>query len=304
MCGDEQVLVDEVVTSIQEKIVVDEVNFSRLDASDLTHREVWEELMQTPLGKGYKLTIVRHADALLEDETFSRFVASRGKLPRNYSIFVGDSASLPRRESTQGKGELVPALYALKGRGSIVECRAFTASSAKYAVEWVKDKGDIRGSVAEYLLNRATGDLRLVRDTLNKINLFPGEITTGIVNEILEDRPDDTFLDSIFALDKKNALKALKELPLDQYSRTLGLLDARLELAGLVHDMLVERKPTSEIARAAGNKSFLLPDILPVAKYYDKKRRLRIRSVLGTIDNHSSEYGLPDGALIALVALW
>ena len=305
VCGDEPVLVDEVVNLITSSVHTDDLNYSVIDASELSPRAVWNELLQLPFGtQGARTSVVLHADGLLDTPQFESYVRSRGKFPRNYVIFVADSAALPREEVARGRGELVKPLLFLKTRGTLIECRAFTASSAKWAVEWVKSKGNIRGQVAVHLLNRATGDLRLVRDTLAKLELFPGEITIGVVNEILEDRPDDAFLDALFGLDKKTALAALKELPRDQHTRALGLVDARLELAGLVHDMLVERKSPGEIARAAGNKSFLVPDILPFAKYYDKKRRLRIRSVLAVLDEYTVDYSLPDGAMHALVASW
>jgi hypothetical protein len=142
-----------------------------------------------------------------------------------------------------------------------------------------------------------------VRDTLNKLKVVNGEISLRLVDEMFEERPDDTFLNALFAMDRKTALAALREMPRSEYSRTIGLVDARLDLAGLVHDMVIAQRSSGEIARAAGNKGFLVPDMLPVAKYYDKKRRLRIRKYLATVDSYS-EYGIPDGALEALVALW
>lgn len=298
-------LVDEVVSLIKTEVDADPINFLYFDAEIDTPRVIWNELLQLPFGtKGNRLSIVSNADKLLDTPQFQEYVKSRGTLPRNYVIFVSTDPALRRVDTDKSKGELHPSLTYLKTRGALIECRPFTATTAKYAVEWVKQKADIRGRVAEHLLNRATGDLRLVRDTLGKLSVFPGEITLGVVNEMLEEVPNDTFLDAIFALDRKTALSALSELPSSEYSRTLGLIDARLDLAGLVHDMLIEHKNPGEIARAAGAKSFLVPDMLPYAKHYDKKRRLRIRTLLATIDGYTSTTGVPDGALEVLVLMW
>jgi DNA polymerase III delta subunit len=301
VCGSEPVLVNEVVDLIRGVVHTDPVNTVYLDASVDSPRTIWNELRQYPFGNDAKrMTIVRGAEKLALDERFEQYIKDRGALPRNYVIFVSTEEQLRRKEEARG---LDDKLEYLKGRGSVIECRPFTNATAKHAVTWVKEKANIRGRVAEYMLNRATGDLRLVRDTLGKLAVVQGEISMRLVDEMFEERPDDTFLNALFAMDRKTALAALKEMPRSEYSRTVGLVDARLDLAGLVHDMLVEQKSSGEIAKAAGNKGFLVPEMLPVAKHYDKKRRLRIRQFLATIDGYT-EFGVPDGALEALVAIW
>jgi len=301
VCGSEPVLVDEVVDLLKGAITVDPINLVYLDARDDSPRHIWNELRQYPFGNNAtRLTIVRGAEELPLDENFTQYVKDRSALPRNYVIFISTEDQLRKKEETRS---LADALDYLKGRGSVIECRPFTVSTAKHAVTWVKEKADLRGRVAEYVLNRATGDLRLVRDTLNKLSVIDGEVSMRLVDEMFEARPDDTFLGALFALDRKTALASLREMPKSEYSRTIGLVDARLDLAGLVHDLMIEQKTSGEIARAAGNKGFLVPDMLPHAKHYDKKRRLRIRKYLATVDGYS-EYGVPDGALEGLVAIW
>lgn len=284
-------------------IGADSMNVTHLDASVDSAREIWNDLTQLPFGKGNRLNVVRHADSLLKSPRFTQFISDRGKMPRAFTIFVSDEAIIPKAENAEGKMEMIPPLVFLKTRGALIECRPFTETTAKYAVEWVKTKADIRGVVAEQVLNRSAGQLRHVRDTINKFAVLDIEPTVSLVNELMEEQPGDAFLDALFVLNRKEALKSLAILPQSEYARTLGLVDARLELAGHVHDMLVEKKTTGEIVRSAGNKSFLVPDILPVAKHYDKKRRVRIRKLLALIDTYS-DYGAPDGCLELLVAHW
>jgi DNA polymerase III delta subunit len=302
LCGNEPVLVDEVVDLLKGVIPADAVNTVHLDAREQTPRYIWNELRQYPFGQdATRLTIVYGAEDLPLDEDFIQYIKDRGALPRNYVIFVSSEDQLRKKEDNARS--VVDALEYLKGRGAVIECRPFTASTAKHAVTWVKEKAELRGRVAEYILNRATGDLRLVRDTLNKLKVIKGDVSLRLIDEMFEAQPDDTFLGALFALDRKTALAVLQEMPRSEYSRTIGLVDARLDLAGLVHDMLIQQKSSGEIAKAAGNKGFLVPDMLPVAKHYDKKRRLRIRKYLATVDSYS-QYGVPEGALEALVAIW
>ena len=301
LCGTEPVLVDEVTDTLKNVIAPDDINMVYLDARDVTERSVWNDLRQLPFGNNVnRLTVVRGAERLKNDSLFIQYIKDRGALPRNYVIFI--SSEEGARRSSEGKGIWEPLEY-LKTRGTMVECKPFTSSTAKHAVEWVKQKADVKGRVAEYLLNRATGDLRLVRDTIRKLSVFPNEISLKVVSEMFEEKPADSFLGALFSLDKKTAMHSISEIPKNEYSKTLGLVDARLELAGLVHDMLIQHKTRGEIAKAAGNKGFLVPEILPVAKHYDKKRRLRIRSYLAMVDS-LSEHGVPNGALEGLVVLW
>lgn len=301
ICGTEPVLVDEVVDLLRGAIQPDDINYVYLDARELTERTIWNELRQLPFGNSVnRLTVVRGAEKLKNDSLFLQYIKDRGALPRNYVIFISSEEGLRRSEDKKTSWE---PLEFLKGRGALIECRPFTSATAKHAVTWVKEKADIHGRVAEYLLNRATGDLRLVRDTVAKLSSFPGEISVRVVSEMFEEKPSDTFLGALFAMDRRTAMHAISEIPRSDYSKTLGLVDARLELAGMVHDMLIQQKSHGEIARAAGNKGFLVPEMLPVAKHYNKKRRMQIRKYLAMVDGFS-EYGVPDGALEALVTVW
>lgn len=303
VCGTEPVLVDEVVDLIKNSLNPDPINLVYLDAKEESERFIWNDLRQLPFGNNKtKLTVIRGAERLKQADWFIQYIKDRSALPRNYVVFVSSESFLRKGEDESRRMLWLPLEY-LKTRGAIVECKAFTTSTAKHAVTWVRDKLDIRGRVAEFLLNRATGDLRLVRDTMNKMAQFPGEVTLRHISEMFEEQPNDTFLGALFSLDRKTAMKALKELPKTEYSKTLGLVDARLELAGLVHDLMVQRKSPGDIAKAAGNKGFLVPDMLPVAKHYDKNRRQRIRNYLAVVDSYT-EYGVPDGALEALVVIW
>jgi DNA polymerase III delta subunit len=161
----------------------------------------------------------------------------------------------------------------------------------------------MRPGVASHLLERANGNIRLVRDLCLKLAMFPQEPTIAMVNELLREHPRDTFAGALLALDRKTALLALAELPQDEYAAVIGTLEANVDLAGLVHDMLVQHKSNSEISRAAGNKRFLVPDLLPVARHYNPTRRASIRQLLSDADE-VLRLGERTAVMETLVAYW
>lgn len=306
VCGAERILVDEVVNTIRSTVDPGAFDHVILNAGLDSERTIWNGIRQHPMGlKGNRLTIVLHANRLGNDDAFEAYVRDRGRFPRNYVIFVSDDNDFPRlppEPDVRGKGELRPGLAYLQNKGDMIVCRSYTQDTAKHAVKWVQDRAHVTPNIAAHLLNRANGDLRLVRDVCDKLAVFPFPISIATINEMLTQQPQETFVEALFSLDKKTALLALKDLPRTEWSKTLGLIDTRLDLAGLVHDMMVERKSPAEIAIAAGNKNFLVRDITPVAKHYDAKRRQKIRDVLALVDEYAPVY--PNGVLESIVAFW
>lgn len=309
LCGTEQVLIDDVVASIKERLNPEPWNFLPLVAGEDSERQIWAEADQHPMGNSPRLLVIRNAELLKNWDRFEHWIATRTRNPKTFLILVSREEKVPRLEPTpeqrreRAKGDIVPHIAAIGTKGHVIECRPYTNATAKYAVQWVQSKVRMRDGIASHLLNRSNGDLRLVRDVCLKLAAFPGEISLSTVNGMLIERPRDTFSDALLALDKKTALLALKDLQPTDYSRTLGYLDSRLDLAGMVHDMLVEHKPQPEIARAAGSQSFLVKDIIPVSKHYDAKRRLAIRRVLAIADE-ALRSGSTTGVMETVVVFW
>lgn len=304
LCGPESVLIEDIIRATKKVLTPEPWDFVSLVVGEDSEREVWAQLAQHPSGQGNRLIVVRNAEKLKQTERITAFIKHWTENPHTYVIFVSNEETIRHTEPTRErpKGEIVPFLrFGVKGH--VIECKPFTQRTVPVAIEWVKSKAKMRDGVASYLLDRANGDLRLARDTSQKLSYFEGEPTIGAVNELLSEMPRDTFSDALVAMDKKTALLALERLPVGDYSRTLGLLDQRLDLAGLVHDMMLEHKTASEIARAAGNKNFLVPEVMKVAKHYDSKRRLEIRRVLAMADE-TLRGGESIGVLEVVVSQW
>lgn len=308
VCGTEAILIEDVVQTVKKNLAPEPWNYVTLVVGEDTERKVWSEVNQHPIGASARLVVIRGAEKLQRMDQLTDFLKHRATNPRTHLLFVSSEARIRRLEPTEeerrnnGKGEIVPFLK-VGVRGHVIECRPYTADTAKHAVTWVQSKVKMRDGVAGHLLNRANGDLRLVRDVCDKLAVFPEEPNLSTINEILSARPRDTFADALLALDRKTALLALERLPTSEYSRVVGLLDFRLDLAGMVHDLLLEHKTPSEIARASGTRGFLVPDLLPVAKHYDAKRRLSIRKMLALADQ-TLRGGESTGVMEALVTTW
>lgn len=309
LCGTEPVLVDEVVATIKKALAPAAWDYVPLVVGEDSEREVWAQINQYPVGSGNRLVVIRNADRLQRLDRLPEFIKARTSNPRTHLVFISNEEKIARTEPTpeekrEGKkGRLVPHLAAIGTKGHVIECRPFTQSTAKYAIAWVQDKVRMREGIAAHLLNRANGDLRLVRDLCAKLALFPEQVSISTVNGMLTEQPRDSFVNALLALDRPTALLALREMTTNDYSRTIGLLDSRLDLAGLVHDMLAKHHPQYEIAAAASSQAFLVPDLMPVAKHYDAKRRHAIRRVLAVADE-AMRGGNYEGVMEIIVAFW
>lgn len=304
VCGTEKVLIEEVIQAVRDTVSPAPWNFSQFVVGEDSERSIWADMGQYPMDSGKRLVIIRNAERLKSFTPLTEFIGNRTLNPRTYVVLVSEEERLARVPGEEeGKTVLAPHLAAFGAKGALIECRAFTQDTAKHAVSWVVSKTGMRDGVAGHLLERSNGDLRLVRDTCEKLTALGGMLSMGTINSMLAERPRDTFANSLMALDKKTALLALKTLPEAEYSRILGLLESRLDLARMVHDMTVQQKSAGEISRAAGDKRFLVPDLTPVAKHYTSNRCQMIRRALSTADE-ALRQGARQGVFEALVALW
>jgi len=305
VCGDERVLVDDVVKSIRSALKPEPWNYVPMVAGEDSEKMIWAEIEQQPLDEGSRLIVVRSAERLKSKDRIVKFIKGKASNPRVYVVFVSNEEKIPRNEpkSRDEKPEPVDYIAAFGTRGHVIECRPYTAATAKHAVGWVQSKIKIYDQEAAYLLNRANGDLRLVRDMCTKLALFPGTITKTTIEGMLSEKPRETFSDALIALDKRQALLALESLSVSEYSRAIGMLEMRLDLAGIIHDRQVERKQMADILKVAGNKAFLVREVIPYAKHYDSKRRLQIRKILSLADE-TLRSGQHTGVLELLVHLW
>ena len=311
VCGEEQVLVDDVVAYVKRYLGPEPWNCVTLVVGEDSERAIWNAANQYPLGGSPRLVVIRNVDAMKDWDPFLLWIKHRSLNPRTHLVLISSEHKIPKTEPTPeerrrgGKPESLPHIAAIGARGHVIECRPYTTATSKYSIEWVQSKVRMREGVAKQLLIRANFNLRLVRDVCVKLSVLPPEmeITTSIINNMLTERPRDSFSDALLALDRKTALLALQEIQPDDYGRIIGLLDSRVDLASMVHDMMNEHRAPHEIARAAGPQAWLVPDIMAVAKHYNSKRRDQIRNLLAIVDE-AYRGGQRTGILEMLVASW
>lgn len=309
VCGPEVVLVEDVISYVVSYFNPEPWNLLTLMAGEDSEREIWAALDQHPMGTSPRVVVIRHAEKITQWDRFIRWVKDRGLNPLTYVVMVSSEVAVPKTELTQEQrrnGEKVgplPHIACIGTKGYVVECKPFTTATALKSLEWVQSKVTMREGVARHLLTRANWDLRLTRDTCLKLAAFPGEITISVVNTLLAEQPRDTFADALMALDRKTALKALELMDTEDIGRTIGLLDAQLDKAGMIHDMMADHKSPGEMAKALGPQAFLLTQLMRVAKHYDIKRRLTIRNALAIADE-AHRGGQKIGVLEVVVAFW
>lgn len=309
LCGSETVLVDEAVEYIQSYLGPQPWDELHLVVGEDSERSIWAAAEQHPLGSSPRLVIIRNAEDLKNWDRFIAWMRDRTLNPRTYLVLISNEERIPKTTPTReerrdgAKPEPLPHIAAIGARGHVVECRPFTSATAHHSIPWVQSKVRMREGVAKHLMERSDFNLRHVRDLCAKLAVFPGEPTIAVINDMLTERPRDSFADALLALDRKTALLALREIPPSDYGRVIGLLDSRLELAGMIHDMQVEHRSQGEITKAAGQQAFLVKDVLPVAKHYDIKRRQSIRKVLAVADE-AYRSGQTESVMEALTLFW
>lgn len=305
LCGTEPILIQWVVDHITRVIGPEPWNFTALVAGEDSERDIWAEVERHPLDRGARLVVLRNIERLRQRDRIEDWAANKNLNPRTFLVLIEDAERVPMIPAA-GKGlkpTQAPHVAAVARRGTVVECRPFTQATAKHAVSWVRSLVHMQDNVAGHLLNRANGDLRLVRDTCVKLRTLDEAPSISVIDAMLSQRPRTDFREALIQRRKKDALFALQRMSPDEYSRTLGLLDADLELLGLVYDMANQHKTTGEIARAAGKMAFLVPRVQPHAKHYDPKRRTALRGLLATADE-AIRGGERVGVLEGLVAQW
>lgn len=305
LCGSEPILIQWVIDHITRVIGPEPWNLTTLVAGEDSERDIWAEVERHPIDRSARLVILRGVERLENKNRIEEWAANKALNPRTFLVLGENVDRVPTVPAT-AKGEKpsqAPHVAAVARRGTMVECRPFTQATAKHAVSWVRSLVYMQENVAGHLLNRANGDLRLVRDTCVKLRTLEEAPTISLIDAMLSQRPRADFREALIQRRKKEALFALQRMSPEEYSRVLGLLDADLELLGLVYDMANQHKTTGEIARAAGKMAFLVPRVQPHAKHYDPKRRTALRGLLATADE-AIRGGERVGVLEGLVAQW
>lgn len=309
VCGNEVVLIEEVVSYVINYVSPEPWNLVTYVVGEDSERDIWSALDLHPMGTSPRVVVVRHVEKIVVWDRFIQWVKDRGKNPRTYLIMVSDEEGVPKTVPTYAerregiRPQPLPHIAIIGTKGHVVECKQFTTATSLKAVEWVKSKAKMSDMSARFLLTRTNWDLRMVRDACLKASLFPGEITSSVVADLVTEQPGESLADAILALDRKTALLAAQSIDYSEIGKLLGLLDAKLDKAGEVHDMVAAHRTFGEMTKALGPQAFLLPELMKISKHYDTNRRTKIRGVLAIADE-AYRSGATVGVMEAVISMW
>ncbi len=300
VCGDQLVLVEEVVDATRAALALGPLDYLSFTAGADTEGDIWAAAHQYPLnpGGGQRLVLVRAADLLTRWSALHAWLGNLRALPGAHLLFVSAEPDFPY-EYVQGKrAGLKDHVEAIKARGRIVRC---AQPNDIDALTWTLRRGPtLDEEMARYLLYRAGANLATVATVCGKLAALPGTPGRTSIDALCDAEPADSFVDSLLALNKPHALLAAANLPEREYGRVFALLDNRLDLLAALWRATRAGLTQREIA---GLPTFLVRRYTPMAKHYEPGRCAYARRVLAVCDA-AVRNGARTAVIEALVALW
>lgn len=299
VCGDQRVLVEEVVDTTRRLLAPSPLDYVPLDASDTDEHHIWSFALQYPLNPGaHRMILIRDAEKLTRWDRLTSWMDSTRQLPGVYLVFVSNETDLPYETAGGKKAGLKAHVAAIKApRGSLVRC---TMPNEADAIAWVRGRARMDEATASLLLTRTGGSLAQVAAVCAKVSLFDGPAGRATIEALCAERPSASFVDNILALDRKAALLRIPDLPDAEAGKVIGLLDSRLDLLASLHRLQVAGYGLRDMT---GINPYLARQYLPIARMYDQSRCVHRRRVLAVVDD-ALRKGARTGVWEALVALW
>ena len=168
-------------------VTPDEMNYIKLDASEVDFQTIIDEATLVPLGYDQKVVVVEHCDFLMKE-------SKSLKDSKEYKEFLSFLSSLDETitliltvyESDIDKKSSVVSIAEEKGRvlylGPVSEDQWL-----EYVYSLIKKSGaEIDKDAANELAKRTAGDVALLRNTVNKLILYTSHITYADINLMVE----------------------------------------------------------------------------------------------------------------------
>lgn len=298
VCGDQSVLIEEVIDLIRRKLALSAVDYVSLSYAPGFDATVWAEAHQYPLTPGAtRLIVVRDAERLTDRGQLENWLARNRQLPGVYLLFVSGEPDLPHTLSG-GKKVLTGCAKHIKApRGHLVRC---AMPGEADAIAWIRRRADLDEASARHLLTRAGGNLATAAAVAAKLSLFAGRASTSTIDLLCLERPVDDFTDILLALDKRRALLRIPDIDEAERLKLVALLDTRLDLLVKLHRHQLAGHTTREIT---GISPFLVRQYMPIARHYDPARCVHRRRALAIVDD-ALRGGARVGVMETLVGLW
>ena len=233
---------------------VDEMNYVKLDANEVSFQAIIDEATLTPLGYDQKVVVVENCSfviketkTLKEDKEYKEFL--------NYLNHVDEMTTLILTvyESDIDKKSNVVSIVNEKGK--VLELGQVSEDQwLEYVYSLIKKNGgEIDRDAANELAKRTAGDVALLRNTVNKLILYTPHITYADINLMVE-KPleENAFLIYNNLISKKEdfAVKIYRDLIAQNVEpvRIISTLANQFRLLHEVKYLVSERNSNKEIA--------------------------------------------------------
>lgn len=299
VCGDQPVLIEEVVDTTRALLAVSDLDYVSLDAGAVADRDIWAAANQYSLsGTANRLVLVRDAHRIKNWNPLTDWIGNARRLPHNYLLLVSNQDDFPT-VAQEGKKALAPHIEAIRaGRGRLVRCGMPNEADS---IAWVRSRAPhISEDMASYLLQRVGADLIAAAGVCAKLKLFGGNPGPSTIDALCDPGPSESFVDCLIAQRREEALLVAQSLPDKERGRLFSLLDARLDLLAALYRATRAGLSYREVKDVP---VFLIRKLSPHAKHYDPRRCAYRRHLLAVLEGRHRS-GVRTGVLESLVAMW
>jgi hypothetical protein len=291
VCGPEQVLADDVVSSV--RAALPGAGTAVFFAGNDVERDIWAAAGVVPPPDQQRLVLVRDAQNLRRPGELVPLVKAGREASGAHLLFVS-----AEQDFSRGPDGLAPHLAAVRDcrQGQLIRC---TPPRDEDLLDWVARQWPGLGRNAAYrLLDRAGGDLAAVREAGAKA------VATGLTEEkyidvLCEPRPGEEFSDALVRGDRAGALAAGCASP----GAAIGLLDSRLGHLAAIREGQQRQLEPHAISSRLGVPRFLVGQYRDVAAQYGPGRVRRCRDLLAEADA-AWRSGADRGIAEVLAANW
>jgi hypothetical protein len=297
-CGNEETLVELVVSDIKRILDVDATNYINIDLPKSA--PLWELASQYPLDpKANRLVVVRNAEQFDDWTGLTDWVANARINPRNYIVFVSYASDAPAIFVRGKKQSYVDYIELIRTKGKFIKC---STPNDEDLMLYIQSSGLSKLS-AEFLIERTSGDVNAIFDVLKKIDVWNGSPTPKALSLLCEEQALDSFADYLILRDKRSAYLSLTNMSEEDKSKIISRLDYRLDTLMEIGRCVRRRMFDGDIAAATGVKIYLIKRFKSVVKDYDDRKIRYCRQLLTMIDGIQRD-GANTGTWEALITLW
>lgn len=299
LCGDQRVLVEEVIEETKRILGVTEFDYIPLSAECDSPLAIWDAAYQYSLDPdANRLVLVREADKLTEWAALARWFADSRHMVNTYLLFVSDQPDLPTVPDT--KGELMAHVELIKAKGKTVKC---SMPNEHELAQWIKRNSTFGDASVKFLLERAGSDLPTIANVCKKSQMFKSDPGSTIIAHLAEEFSLQSFTDALIFNNKKSALLELERTPVSDYGKLIAQLYSRLDTLHILHKAAPNFNTIKEMSAATGVKIFIIQRYLSTARAYDRNKITKCRNVLTVADDAVQRHAT-DGVMELLVTLW